>query len=52
MAVTEKEILTPKKAKAIYQKMVNRKLKLRKHLENGGKLSELPKDEFKFVKPL
>jgi len=44
--------ITPKEAKKKYQEMVERKRKLRKHLQNGGKLSELDQDEFKFVKPL
>lgn len=33
-------------------KSVARKQKLRRHIEAGGKLSELSKDEFKFVQPL
>ncbi len=48
-----KTISSPKNAKgaSIFKKMLEDKKAIRKHLQKGGKLSEL-KEKFKFVKPL
>ena len=44
--------LTPEETRIVYQKMMDRKARLRKHIENGKKLSDLSKDEFEFVQPI
>ena len=52
MKVKEKRKLTPEEARILYQKMIERKAKLRQHIEGGGAPSQLSQDEFKFVRPL
>jgi hypothetical protein len=39
------------KGAAIFKKMLDDKKAIRKHIKNGGKISEL-KDKFPFVKPV
>ena len=52
MEVKEKRKLTSEEVRVLILRSIDRKQELRRHIESGGKLSELSKDEFKLVKPL
>jgi hypothetical protein len=34
------------------KKMIRQKKEIREHIENGGNIEDLDKDEYKFVQPL